>query len=316
MASPRTALPRPGSDVYLADSGLETDLIFNHGIDLPEFASFVLLEDDDGRVRLREYFDAHLDIARSAGAGIVLETPTWRASRDWGERLGHDPASLDRLNRAAIDLLADVRSGAGLDAPPVVVSGNLGPRHDAYAPALLMSAAEAEDYHRDQVTTFADTAADVVSALTLTYAAEAIGIARAAADAEVPVVLAFTVETDGRLPDGTELRTAIASVDEATDGYPAYFMLNCAHPTHLDGSFAGIDVDESWTGRLGGLRANASRMSHAELDEATELDPGDPEELAREYAQLRERVPSLAVFGGCCGTDARHVEAIARAVVG
>jgi len=146
--------------------------------------------------------------------------------------------------------------------------------------------------------------------MTITYPDEAIGIVEAARHAGIPVAVSFTVETDGRLPDGTTLGDAIQRVDEATEGAAAYFGVNCAHPTHLDGA---LDGGTPWAPRLRGLRANASRKSHAELDEAETLDDGDPEELGREYVELRREMPGLTVLGGCCGTDIRHVRSIAAA---
>jgi homocysteine S-methyltransferase len=148
-----------------------------------------------------------------------------------------------------------------------------------------------------------------VSAITMTYAEEPIGITRVSQARGLPVVVAFTVETNGRLPSGQELRSAIETVDAETDTAPAYYMINCAHPSH----FESVLSEGAWLDRIRGLRANASRQSHAELDEATELDPGDPIELAQQYRALRKRWKRLSVFGGCCGTDRRHIAAIAEA---
>jgi len=306
------SLPQLADEVFLTDSGLETDLIFHYGYDLPYFAAFVLLEDESGRTRLRQYYREHAAIAREAGVGFVLESPTWRASPDWGERLGYSPERLADVNRRAIDLLVDLRSELQDGVGPVVVSGCIGPRGDGYRPAELMTEEDAQRYHSNQITTFAGTDADLVTAMTITYAAEAIGVFRAAEEAGIPAVISFTVETDGRLPDGSSLSDAIVAVDRATDGYPAYYMVNCAHPTHVA---AVLDAGGDWVLRLRGLRANASRRSHAELDEAADLDDGDPQELGREYRELRAAAPQLTVLGGCCGTDRRHVEQIAAACV-
>ena len=234
MTGYRDALPQLGPEAFLTDSGIETDLIFNKGVDLPEFASFPLLDDDDGVELLRAYYLSHAAVAMDAGVGFVLESATWRANADWGARLGYDATELDRVNRRAVDLLVDIRDEiAGGSAGPVPISGCLGPRGDAYRPESLMTAAEAADYHRAQIETLAGTEADQVTAMTLTYADEAIGIAGAARDAGMPVVPSFTVETDGRLPDGTSLADAVVAVDDATGGYPAYYMVNCAHPSHF-----------------------------------------------------------------------------------
>lgn len=306
----RDALPQLDQPLFLTDGGLETTLIFHEGLELPHFASYTLLEESEGIAALRRYFERYVAIARERGVGIVLETPTWRASADWGERLGHSPEQLAELNRRAVTLLEEVRAELETETTPIVISGNLGPRGDGYVVGDAMTADEASAYHAPQARTFADTSADLVTALTMNYAEEAIGIVRAARDAGLPVVIGFTVETDGRLPSGQPLREAIEQVDRETDGAPVYFMLNCAHPTHFD---AVLEPREAWTERIRGLRANASRMSHAELDEAEELDDGNPEELADEYVTLRAALPRLSVLGGCCGTDHRHVEAMSRA---
>jgi homocysteine S-methyltransferase len=305
--SHRGHLPQLDGDLFLTDGGIETSLIFHQGLDLPEFAAFVLLDDDEGVDQLRSYYEPYLALARESGAGFVLESPTWRASPGWAARLGVSPEKLDALNRKAIALMEELRDGLGAGAAQVVISGCVGPQDDGYNPAELLSASAAHDYHSTQIQTFADTAADMVTAITMTYADEAIGLAQAARDAGLPVAISFTLETDGRLPNGQHLGDAIEEVDEATGAAPAYYMINCAHPTHFDDVLA---TEATWRDRIRGLRANASTMSHAELDEAEELDDGDPEDLGARYAALKSRLPSLNVLGGCCGTDHRHVAAI------
>jgi S-methylmethionine-dependent homocysteine/selenocysteine methylase len=296
--------------LLLTDSGLETWLVFHRGIDLPEFAAFPLLDDADGRVLLAEYFRDHLHVAADAGVGAVLETPTWRANPGWGAKLGYDAVALDRVNRDAVALLRDLASE--FPDTEVTVSGNIGPRGDGYNVAEFLAPEEAESYHQGQIQSFVAAGADRVTMLTATHTGEAIGVVRAAAAASIPVVVAFTLETDGRLPSAQPLHEAIAEVDDATGGAALHFGINCAHPDHFAGA---LDAGSPSIGRIELLRANGSRASHAELDAAEELDDGDPAELASLYAQLLERHPHLRVLGGCCGTDARHVEAIARACV-
>jgi S-methylmethionine-dependent homocysteine/selenocysteine methylase len=303
--SHRKSLPQLEGDLFLTDGGIETSLIFHQGLDLPEFAAFVLLDDDEGLDQLRRYYEPYVALAKERGTGFVLETPTWRASPGWAARLDVSPEKLDALNRRAVTLMEELRRDAGDN--PVVISGCVGPEGDGYRPAELLSADAARDYHSTQIGTFADTPADMVTALTMTYANEAIGVAQAASDAGLPSVISFTLETDGRLPNGEGLGEAIEAVEEATGGAPAYYMINCSHPTHFDDVVA---TDEGWRDRIRGLRANASMMSHDELDEAEELDDGDPDDLGARYAALRSRLPNLNVVGGCCGTDHRHVAAI------
>jgi S-methylmethionine-dependent homocysteine/selenocysteine methylase len=312
MIGDRQHLPQLEHRPFLTDSGLETTLIFNEGVDLPLFAAFVLLETADGRQRLRHYFERHAEIAREAEVGFVAEAPTWRANPDWGRRLGYDSRRLDAINQSAITLLADLRDRDARGREEYVISGCIGPRGDGYDASAKTSVEEAERYHAEQIASFAPTEADLVSALTITNTEEAIGITRAAQNAEMPVVISFTVETDGRIPSGKPLGEAILEVDAATDHGPAYYMVNCAHPTHFQ---SALEEGYGWLGRLRGIRANASRKSHAELDAASELDDGDPHELASEYASLVARFPELTILGGCCGTDERHIEQIARACI-
>jgi S-methylmethionine-dependent homocysteine/selenocysteine methylase len=294
--------------LILTDGGLETTLVFHEGVELPHFAAFPLLDSPAGRELLRRYFAPFFDVAREHSAAFQLDTPTWRANRDWGGRLGYDRAALDRVNRDAVTFARTLAAeAAGVD---VRVNGVVGPRGDGYVVDERMSSDEARAYHRDQVASLATGGADMVSAITMTYPDEAIGFARAAADAGVPAVVSFTVETDGRLPDGSMLGDAIEAVDAATDGPIKGFMVNCAHPSHFEHV---LQEGGTWRERITGLRANASRMSHEQLDAAEELDAGDPEDLAHRYVVVSEDLPRLTTLGGCCGTDRRLVAAIASA---
>lgn len=305
-------LPQLRGGIFLTDSGLETTLIFHDGIELPHFASCTLLLNSDGQKRVVDYYERHLDLAKGTGAGFILESPTWRASRDWGDKLGLSQDELDAVNLRAIDLMKDLRARYRGSVEPVVISGNIGPRGDGYVPGEKMTAGEAQAYHAHQIGLFAEAGADMVSAYTLSYTEEAIGVVRAAHAARIPCVVSFTVETDGRLPSGEALADAIAQTDAETDQGPAYYMINCAHPDHFSHLFTGAP----WEQRVRGLRANASRCSHEQLNESTTLDDGDPEELGQQYAALRERLPQVNVLGGCCGTDHRHVAAISAACLG
>ena len=308
MSRTRSNLAQLHDQLWLTDGGMETSLIFQQGLELPDFASFHLLRTPDGETALRAYFRPYAAIARRHGTGLLLETPTWRASADWGVRHGLDADALRRINARAVSLMEQLRDEW---APlPVVISGCLGPRGDGYVATAMMTVRGAEAYHQTQVDTFASTNVDMLSAMTLNYVEEAIGVTHAARNAGLPIAVSFTVETNGKLPTGQSLGSAIRLVDAATSGYPAYFMVNCAHPTH----FAHLlDPAEHWVRRIHGIRANASCRSHAELNDSTDLDIGDPLGLAVSYAQLRQRLPQLTVLGGCCGTDERHVEAIAAA---
>lgn len=310
MAKYRKNLPQLGKTLFLTDSGMETSLIFHQGIDLPHFASFDLMKNAEGRKLVDDYYSKHAALAKHKGLGFVLETPTWRANKDWGAKLGYTPAQLSQVNRDCITMMLDIRNRFETDRSPMPISGNIGPRGDGYRIDTKMSVKEACAYHAQQVKTFADTQADFVSGFTMNYTEEAIGIILACELADVPAMISFTVETDGRMASGETMREAVEKMDAATGAYASYYMINCAHPTHFDHAIA---AGESWLTRIKGLRANSSRKSHAELDESTELDEGNPQELGVQYRALRKKIPGMTVLGGCCGTDFRHVEQICLA---
>lgn len=313
MSKYRNALPQLGSRLFLTDGGLETTLIFHNGIDLPYFASFDLLRSAEGRRMVRDYFVPYIESARKAGFGFVLEAPTWRANPDWAAKLGYSREALAAVNRDAIDLLAELRFMFETQDMPMVISGNIGPRGDGYVAGAEMTPEAAAEYHDAQIKVFADTEADMVAAFTMTNVNEALGVAVAAKRHGMPLALSFTLETDGRLPSGATLREAIETIDAAMSNGPAYYMINCAHPTHFESTLA---EGGSWIDRIRGVRANASTRSHAELDSAPDLDAGDPVELGGQYRDLLRAFPQMRVFGGCCGTDHRHVEHICSACAG
>lgn len=296
---------------YLTDGGLETTLIYHYGMELPHFAAFTLLESAEGRQALERYYHSYLNIAARYDIDFILETPTWRANGDWGYKLGYSARELDQVNRAAVRFMRHLQDTTQMGEDRTIISGNIGPRGDGYVAGEEMSAAQAMQYHLPQITAFASEGVDLVTALTLTYRNEAAGIIAAARECEVPVVISFTVETDGRLPNGEHLRSAIESTDAATDSYAAYYMINCAHPEH----FADVlETGGAWRSRISGIRANASTKSHAELDAADTLDAGDAQRLAESYAKLQGLLPALRVAGGCCGTDHTHIERICRSL--
>jgi S-methylmethionine-dependent homocysteine/selenocysteine methylase len=312
MSTSKNSLPQMNGGLFLTDGGIETTLIYHDGFDLPYFAAFTLLRDEKGMRALRRYFARHAAVARKAGTGFILESATWRASSDWAEKLGYSAADLEEANRQAIRLLRDVRAEYEAPGSKMVISGCVGPRGDGYDPGKIMSPEEAQAYHSQQIRIFADEKVDMVSAITMTNVHEAIGIVHTAQAADLPVVISFTVETDGNLPTGDSLGKAIDLVDRATGNGPAYYMINCAHPAHYESRLLS---GEPWVERIGGMRANASRLSHAELDKATELDDGNPVEFGRQFADMRARLNRLNVLGGCCGTDHRHIEQIAMSCV-
>lgn len=311
MAKYRNSLPQRQGGLFLTDGGMETTLIFHDGVDLPHFASFVLMETGEGRALLKKYYESYLAIACDYGVGFVLDSPTWRANPDWAAKLGYDGAALHVINVNAIRFLQALRAKWEQPDVPCVISGAIGPRGDGYRLGN-MNADEAESYHSAQIASFVEAGADMVSAYTLTNIREGIGIARAAKALQIPCVISFTVETDGRLVGGETLREAVETVDRETRDAPEYFMINCAHPAHFEDA---LKAGEPWMKRIQGVRANASTKSHQELDESTTLDAGDPSDLGLRYRRLRGSFPAMRVLGGCCGTDHRHVAAISAACI-
>ena len=297
------------SDPFLSDGGLETDLIFHEGADLPLFASFVLLDSAEGREMLRRYVVSYLDMAQAAGRGFVLGTPTWRANGGWGPKLGLDDSGIRDVNRRAVGFARDLRDAHSW-RDQILIEGALGPAGDGYAPEQLLNPTEAARLHSAQLETFAAEGVDMATAYTITHPGEAVGMVNRARELGLPFALSFTVETTGRLPTGQDLASALGEVETATDGYCRFYGINCAHPEHF------VDqLPSGWLNRIGVIRPNASRCSHAELDEATELDDGDPEEFGALYAKMAKRLPELRVIGGCCGSDMRHIKAVMAAGV-
>lgn len=312
MAKYRSNLPQLSGDLFLTDGGIETNLLFHEGLDLPYFAAFHLLNEPKAQVALERWFHTHCQIAKNHKIGFILEALTWRASMDWATKLGYSKEGLIETIYKAVEMFAPYRHEYENEDTKIIISGCIGPRGDGYAPDKLMSAAEAEDYHSLLIETLSETDADMLSVLTLNYVEEAVGIARAANAFDMPAVISFTLETDGRLPTGQTLKSAIEQVEDETNQTPAYYMINCAHPTHFEEI---VSTGEAWLQKIRSLRANSSKCSHAELDEAEELDEGNPEELGIQYRELRKKLPNLNVLGGCCGTDHRHIEAICEACV-
>jgi S-methylmethionine-dependent homocysteine/selenocysteine methylase len=305
----RNRLPQVHGKVCLTDGGLETVLIFQDGIDLPGFSSIGMVADQTKRDHLRNYYRPFIELALENQVGFVLESPTWRSSHGWSEDIGQTPNELDELNRRAVEFMLELRESYETRSSPIVVSGCVGPRGDGYVVSAAQTVEEATAYHFQQIAIMADAGIDCVSALTLNYVEEAAGVALAAQNAGVPSVISFTVETDGKLVTGQTLKEAVEMVDTITDNSPSYYMINCAHPLHFEFT---LDALGDTVSRIGGLRANASSCSHEELDNAEELDIGDPDQLGRDYQRITARYPHISVLGGCCGTDFRHINAIAH----
>ncbi len=309
MGITKHQLPQLADKICITDGGMETDLVFHHQLDLPEFAAYDLLRHEQGYATLFQYYKSYAELAQRYKLGLILETATWRANADWGAKIGDSPEDLKKFNLQSVKLIEHIREEYGDADAPIVISGCLGPRGDGYTPSQRMTVLEAQDYHSAQIATFAKSNADMIAALTLNYVEEAIGITLAAQEYGLPVCISFTLETDGKLPTGETLEQAILAVDQATDNGPAYYMINCAHPTHFSHLF---QTPDSYLNRVKGLRGNASCLSHAELNESETLDEGNPTQFGVELTDLKSVSPHLTVLGGCCGTDFRHIEQICK----
>lgn len=307
MVKYRTDLPQLTKSTFLTDGGLETTLVFHQNIDLPCFAACDLYKDEKGTEILKNYYLDYLNVAKQYCNGFILESATWRANPDWLLKIGYSLDSLDSINRTAIEQLENIRINYENEQFRIAISGCIGPRGDSYFPNNNMNIKEAEDYHSFQIKTFAETNADLVTGTTMNYNEECIGIVNSAMKYKIPVVISYTVETDGNLPSGQPLSDAITSLDKITGNYVSYYMINCAHPNHFKNI---LQSDGNWKSRIKGIRANASNKSHAELDESETLDVGNKDELAFEYQNLKRLLPNLNIIGGCCGTDHTHMEKI------
>ncbi|WP_299664865.1 homocysteine S-methyltransferase family protein [uncultured Ruegeria sp.] len=296
---------------FLSDGGFETSLFFIDGFEAPEFAAILLMNDPEARRAMSAYFDRFLAQAEATRTGFILDTATWRGCIEWAPRLGITTSDMICLSRDAVTFAKGIRTKWESRVSPILLNGVVGPAGDGYAPEMKLDSALAQSLHTPQIDAFAEEGVDTVSAITMTHVGEAVGIARASFLAGLPVVVSFTVETDGRLPSGETLREAIYQTDLETAGAPIYYMVNCAHPDHFRDA---IRSEEPWINRIRGVRANASRLSHAELDEAEELDDGNPEEFGQLHGELARMLPNLAVLGGCCGTDRRHIEHACQAL--
>jgi homocysteine S-methyltransferase len=317
----RTKAEQMAERTFLTMGGTETFLQFEQGFPLRDSCGFEVFDDDAAFDELtRQYLEPIAEAALAGGQGLLCDSIVWRASPDWFERLGFSPDDVARVNALAVARTRVAfegwrsRADVSEEVMPILVSGDLGPRGDGYRvePSGLTVEA-ARSYHRRQIGILAEVGVDLIQAMTMTNVSEAIGIALAAAEYDLPITLSATVETDGRLPEGSSLGDFIERVEQATEGAPLFYMINCAHPIHVMPTLAEARATgASWLARLRGFRANASAKSHAELDNSTTLDIGDPDDLAGRIAAM-QREFDFKVVGGCCGTDARHLAAIARA---
>jgi S-methylmethionine-dependent homocysteine/selenocysteine methylase len=305
----KSKLPQLNGQNMACGWGFETWLQFKDGFELRHFCAFELLNDTRGLACLTDYHRKLVEGAVEHGFGVINDGLHYRASSDWGNMIGFSREALAEINIRGIEFYKDFAREYQSDTTPMLVGGSIGPRGDAYDIGRVESAAEAEDYHSEQIITLRDAGADLVTAATFSNVEEAIGFARAAKAAHIPSVISM-VAKGGNLNDGTPLADAVTRIDAATGNAPLYYMVNCTHPTEFE---PGLTEGE-WTKRLGGFLPNAVAMELLSLCSLGHLEDGDPEELGGQMAALSKRFPHVYVWGGCCGTDGRHIGQIARQV--
>ncbi|CAF2821438.1 unnamed protein product [Rotaria sp. Silwood2] len=313
MAKYRHSLPQLSDKFFISNGGLETNLVYHEQVKLPCFASFDVLKTEAGCEWMKNYLRKFVNIARKYDVGFILENATWRDNPDWMRKIGYSDQDVVNVNRKSIELLCNIRNEYETENCPIVLNASIGARGDGYNPLTMMSIEEAQAYHATQIGIISQTNADMITAMTFSYPEEAIGVAKAARAVDIPAVVSFTVRKDGRLPAGHTLQEAIELVDKATQNSPVYYMVNCAHPSHFEHV---LIPGEAWAARIHSVKGNASKKTHAELDGSKDLDSGDPVEFGENNRALLYKLKNLNVFGGCCGTDYRHVEEICKACIG
>lgn len=310
--SPQAQFPNPyPGELFLTEGGTETEIMYKHGFELPEFAMFPLLENPIAVTAMRDMFRSQLDVAAEFAMSMLLTGIDYRASPDWGAKLGYSPHGLAQANIQSIEFLRELAGEYNGQIPRTLIGGTIGPRGDAYQLNRTITAAEAEDYHSVQLATLKQAAVDFACAATFNNIPEAVGVARAAKKIGVPLIVSLTVDSSSRLKSGPTVADAIQAIDfEAADAAPISYLLNCSHPVEFEPALTA----GPWTSRLHGFRPNASKMEKLALCKLGHLEEGDPVELGRLMGGLARRYPHMNVWGGCCGTGDTHLRAIARNV--
>ncbi|MEY2396937.1 MAG: homocysteine S-methyltransferase [Actinomycetota bacterium] len=297
---------------YLTEGGTETEVMYKHGFELPEFAMFPLLDQADAMDALRGMYARYLETAARHGFGALIGGLDYRASADWAGLLGYSNDELAEFQMRAIDFLRDVAKPYESDLPSVLIAGVVGPRGDAYQVNREITTDEAEEYHSAQMSTLARAGVDLVSALTFNGVAEAVGVARAANRAGLPLCMSFIVDHEtSRLQTGPTLKDAIESVDAlAGDARPTFYGINCSHPLEFMPALEPGD----WIERVRSLRPNAAAADKIALCTLGRLEQGDPVQLGKLMGELAAQYPHIDIWGGCCGTWDTHFDEIAANV--
>ncbi len=277
----------------------------------PDIMNAGFIYGEPGQSALTRLYREYLDIGRAAGLPLLLGTPTWRAHPERLARAGY--ASCD-VNGDAVRFVQGIRAGYGAYAAQVFIGGLLGCQGDAYAPSGGLTAAAACRWVYPQVQAMATANVDFLWAVGLPQAEEALGIAQALAACALPAVLSFIIRADGALLDGTPLQAVVARIDTAVTPRPVAYFINCVHPTTFAAAMAIAGQDAPHLReRVIGLQANASALPPEELDGRGQLAADPPDVLADAMLDVHGRW-GVRVLGGCCGTDGRHIAAMAARV--
>lgn len=300
--------PRLDDRIYITEGGIETEILYKWGFELPEFSMYPLLDNADAMKTIHAMFDRVFAAAAAHDAGIVLAGLDYRASPDWAEKIGYSRDQLDAFIHRNIAFLKGRREAHADRVRDVYIAATCGPRGDAYGTGGTITEDEAEAYHAFQIAASKAAGADLVIGITFNNIPESIGFVRAAQDVGIPVGISLTLTPEGVMRSGPSLQQAVEEIDAATDGAAAWFGTNCAHPVEFEPALNG----GAWTDRLRYVRPNASKMDKIALCKLGHLEDGDPEELGGQMADLKRRFPQADILGGCCGTDERHLGEIAR----
>ncbi|MDX2274422.1 MAG: homocysteine S-methyltransferase family protein [Hyphomonadaceae bacterium] len=297
--------------IYLTEGGQETELMYKFGFELPEFAMYPLLDNAEALAAMRGMYQRVLETAAKHQVGVLLGGLDYRASPDWASKLGYSREGLADAQFRCIGFLREAAEPFEGQIPDIKIVGCVGPRGDAYSLNRTITAEEAEDYHAVQIETLKRAGVDLISAMTFNNIEEAVGVARAAAKANMPLTVSFTLDSTHRLKSGPSLKQAIEQTDaRAGDARPAFYGVNCSHPVEFEPALEPGD----WIKRVRSLRPNASAKEKVELCKIGHLEDGDPVEFGEQMGDLARRYPHIDVWGGCCGTWERHLDHIAANV--
>ncbi len=290
------------SPLVLTDGAIETRAVYEFHRDLTDLEVFTLLGDAQGREILHTIYSTYAQIAAKFNVPMQLGTPTWRASRNW-------TGDVAEVNAQAVALVREVASSTGAR---VVIAGVIGPSSDGYDPSGALNTEDAVTYHREQASALASAGVDLLYAPTFPVTDELQGAARAMSEMKLPFAVAPMLHADGKMPDGTTLAAAIARLDEDAAARPWHYMLGCLYPTHAATALESLFRSApALAHRVVGLKANGSPLPPESLDGSTTLQTTAPDVFARDLWECAQNF-GLHVLGGCCGTDTRHIEALAE----